>query len=283
MPSSSTSATDVRRIQTSDPSLRMQRFSYWYVSRVPSIISWKKHEVLLDVVGMRVLAELHRLQLGRGVAEHLLDRAVRLDEAARAMRAQDAHRGAVEDRPVAEEGLVLGGVALLLAHDGVVALVLRTLEVGDLDDRRGDADDLAVARDDRRSGSARNQRQFSGSPDRPRRPRARGGNAALEHGERRGHDLRGEVRQHVADQTADDLRGRLVAEDAEGAVRADDAQIAVDDRDADRLLLDERVEQRIRLERGAAGVARVGLTTTRQRIRRAGHTPGYRPLSQKVE
>ncbi len=41
------------------------------------------------------------------------------------MRAQDAHRGAVEDRPVADERLVLGGIALALTHDGVVALVLR--------------------------------------------------------------------------------------------------------------------------------------------------------------
>ena len=92
-------------------------------------------DVLLDVVGMRVLLEPHRGELGRGVSEHLLHRGVRLDHAPRPIRAHDADRRAVEDGAVARER--------------VIALDLRLPQVGDLDHDRRDAHDLVVGRDDR--------------------------------------------------------------------------------------------------------------------------------------
>jgi hypothetical protein len=43
------------------------------------------------------------------------------------------------------------------------------------------------------------------------------------------------------------------------------------------------MEQRKGLERGAAGIGRVVLTTIRRGTRQAAHTPASRPLTQKVE
>ena len=116
----------------------------------------EEREVVLDVVGVGVLAEAHLRELRGRVAEHLLHRGVRLDHAPARIDAQDADGGALEDHAVAREHLdlaalrgELGGVALALQDERVVELDLRLPQVGDVDDHRGHADDRSVGREDR--------------------------------------------------------------------------------------------------------------------------------------
>ena len=224
-------------------------------------------DVLLDVVGMRVLLEPHRSELGFGVSEHLLHRGVRLDHAPRPIGAHDADRRAVEDGAIARER--------------VVALDLRLPQVGDLDHGRRDAHDLAVGRDDRATERAEIARVLGivrvASHDLGSDRRLPG----LEDPDRRRDDLRRETRKDLVDRTSEDLGLGLIAEHAEHAICPHDAKIAVDDRDPHRGLADEGVEQRLGLQRCAD---RPRLAVSRRlgrRIRRRGHNQPYRPLVPK--
>ena len=210
-------------------------------------------EVLLDVVGVRVLLEFHRRELGGAVAEHRLERRIHLDDLARAIDADDADRRSLEDRPVARGASASArrlaarrrrSRAGARARRRARACTFRRSVISMTVDTTPTTEPSAATTGQR---MVRKYCVFAGSPGSRLTSSCDRRNARLEHRQRCGDDLRRELRHGLGDRLPDELGRRLIAEDPEGRVYADDAEVPVDDRHADARLREERVELRFEL------------------------------------